>query len=84
MKNEPLHPIVKAISGVIKSDRDGWISVEERDRIPLDQEFYLIAVNGVVRYGNYWTSGEYGWHDTDGEMYHGVTHWRPLPEPPKE
>lgn len=64
---------------------DKWISVE--DRLPDRQGKYLIYThNGYVTFG-YW--GDYG----DGKSsfnpnprfdYHNVTHWMPVPEPPKE
>ena len=63
-----------------------WISV--KDRMPDEQETYLIFRKepfGAVTIA--WYSGsENGWLALDGGFYADgvVTHWMPLPEPPKE
>lgn len=66
-----------------------WISV--KDRLPPWQGKKVLVVNGHgdVRiyalwkreYGNKWT-----WLDERGKFNHvnDITHWMPLPEPPKE
>lgn len=67
----------------------GWISV--RDESPLEETFvlatgfdygdeskkrhYVVA----MRINNYWYDGD----DADREFTY-LTHWQPLPEPPKE
>ena len=65
-----------------------WISV--KDRLPATDNFVLFTVGERVIYGFYdgknWYEYEGCW-DTDviylrpGER---VTHWMPMPEPPKE
>ena len=66
-----------------------WISV--KDRLPPHQGKKVLVINGHgdVRiyalwkreYGNKWT-----WIDENGKFNHvnDITHWMPLPEPPKE
>lgn len=66
-----------------------WISV--KDRLPPDQGKKVLVVNGheyisvlalwKKEYGNKWT-----WIDERGHFKHtnDITHWMPLPEPPKE
>lgn len=72
---------------------DGWISVGDRlpvgfDGMSICQNVIAYTVEGEVCPG--WLNGE-TWHllcgDDDHHTKHGfgyVTHWRPLPEPPKE
>jgi uncharacterized low-complexity protein len=66
-----------------------WISV--KDRLPPDQGKKVLVANGhgyisvfalwKKEYGNKWT-----WIDEQGHFKHtnDITHWMPLPEPPKE
>ena len=56
----------------------GWISV--KDRLPNVAGWYLVFYNGSKMQvaffkGKKWPFDNY---------YHKVTHWMPLPEPPKE
>ena len=52
-----------------------WISVE--DRLPEDSGCYLVAGELIeLEIDNYCI--DYGWNDS-----FEVTHWQPLPEPPK-
>ena len=59
-----------------------WISV--KDRLPVDMGTVLIAHKGGVSFawfnGAYWTKGA----ATKHRPIKTVTHWMPLPEPPKE
>lgn len=70
---------------------NGWISVEDRLPKPTfsgqQRGFYIVALeNGVVKelayefnhYENMLFS--VGWHDTA----YPVTHWMPMPKPPKQ
>lgn len=64
-------------------ENNGWISVE--DRLPQECETILLYVNDNSPYIIT------GWLDDYGEFVNGedvltnyVTHWRALPEPPKE
>lgn len=58
-----------------------WISVN--DRLPVDMGTVLIAHKGGVSFGwfngSYWTRGA----ATKHKPIKTVTHWMPLPEPPK-
>lgn len=69
---------------------NNWISVE--DKLP-DEDYVLVVSNGHVRCATYhqskykqsdfWCEVNY---DNYGDVIEldGVTHWQPLPEPPKE
>lgn len=73
-------------------ERDRWISVEER--LPEENGYYLVKVCSPhipVRAYEYKPDREWGGFDTLWKGYDGsyvfdhfVTHWMPLPEPPKE
>lgn len=64
---------------------DGWISID--DRLPENNTEVLISID----YGNgkqsvlmgYMRSQDVSWRGVVGQKLIGVTHWRPLPEPPK-
>ena len=64
---------------------DAWISV--KDRLPKIGKFYLVnSGDGGVFVGAYFTSspGQWAVHTNQGPTWiDGVTHWRPLPEPPE-
>lgn len=66
--------LCRAAADMLEQDARGWISV--KDRLPENDDEVAIAS------GSYMTTGYY-----DGE-WHGmlsyVTHWMPLPEPPRE
>ena len=57
-----------------------WISV--KDRLPEKEQDVLVADNGFIAvwtfYGDYWEDSHGWWQEFDE-----VTHWMPLPEPPK-
>jgi len=58
-----------------------WISVEDRLPEPPVRVFTWGAFD--IPWPCYFTS-ESKWRDaTDGEWLVGITHWMPLPEPPK-
>lgn len=63
---------------------DGWISVEER----LPEEDENVLVYGPWGIGNgyslaFWYDS--AWNDVDsGYPLDNVSHWMPLPDPPKE
>ena len=63
-----------------------WISVEER--LPQATGKYLCAVKD--KRGSLWTSASVwslemkSWFGDYGEIKNIVTHWMPLPDPPKE
>lgn len=65
---------------------NGWISVE--DRLPKVPGKYLCAVKDKKE--NSWTvTAKWSvemklWFGEFGEIKNMVTHWQPLPEPPKE
>ena len=71
---------------LLKVQEPGWISV--RDRPPEEEGTYLVFRKepfGAVTMA--WYSGnENGWMALDGSFYADgvVTHYMPLPEPPKE
>ena len=83
-----LKPLVNCDNLLKKLERTQWISVEERLPEPrFAREWYLVALeSGCVKtlaYENPTVKGALfrkGWHETASP----VTHWMPLPEPPKE
>ena len=63
---------------------DSWISVDER--LPETNEDVLVVVDyggksGVIT--GYMRSQNLGWQGLVGQRLTDVTHWQPLPEPPK-
>lgn len=66
---------------------DGWVSVEERLLIPTirkpgsERRFIVAAPHVTVCYWE-WDTGL--WRFTNGKLAERVTHWQPLPDPPKE
>ena len=77
---------------------DGWISCSERMPEMGERQYYVLAADfknnyppsipntQVGVYGDWFNDGNPTWDDGDGEDLHlkEVTHWMPLPEPPKE
>lgn len=68
-----------------------WIPVKER--LPENNGFYMVKVGATyrpIRIYEYkpceWYEGENLWKADDGSycFNHFVTHWMPLPDPPKE
>ena len=63
-----------------------WISVE--DRLPEGDEAVLCSFGGWddnIFYRVFsWCKIDNEWTDWDGISYKSVTHWMPLPQPPKE
>ena len=60
-----------------------WISV--KDRLPEEavMEYIIYATNGIDVRSSVWSHGH--WIDDEGYWLDDyVTHWMPLPEPPKE
>ena len=77
---------------------DGWISCSDRMPEMGERQYYVLAADfknnyppsipntQVGVYGDWFNNGNPTWDDGDGEDLHlkEVTHWMPLPEPPKE
>jgi len=70
------------------ANQSKWISVE--DELPKNEGSYLVFIyrpetvwhnKQVIAYFNLDTDGKYYWNLNP--VIHGVTHWQPLPEPPK-
>ena len=62
------------------AEDDGWIPVT--DRLPQDDEDVLVWVNGTHRDMAYRDEGV--WYDEEHNHLKNITHWMPLPAPPKE
>lgn len=91
-----LAPAVDLIPAVCKEssgEQSRWVSVEKR--LPIDEtkdyqekweenpEFLVMIKYGVVPTCLYFDG--VNWYANDGEPFtYNVTHWMPLPEPPKE
>ena len=77
---------------------DGWISCSDRMPEMGERQYYVLAADfknnyppsipntQVGVYGDWFNDGNPTWDDGDGEDLHlkEVTHWMPLPDPPKE
>ena len=68
-----------------------WIPVTER--LPSEElDFYLCYTDAGIVVECLWTNnkyglgpfGDWGWRLMDVPQHQKVTHWMPLPEPPKE
>ncbi|EFK4021625.1 DUF551 domain-containing protein, partial [Escherichia coli] len=76
---------------------DGWISCSERMPEMGERQCYVLAADfknnyppnipntQVGVYGDWFNDGNPTWDDGDGEDLYlkEVTHWMPLPEPPR-
>lgn len=60
---------------------DGWISVE--DRLPEFTGHYLLCITNTENSVAVVVSGVY-FNDSKSFNFMNVTHWRPMPGPPKE
>lgn len=60
---------------------DGWVSV--KDRLPEFTGHYLLCITNTENSVAVVVSGVY-FNDSKSFDFANVTHWRPLPEPPKE
>lgn len=59
-----------------------WISV--KDRLP-EEDKDVLAYNGVYMIiAAYTTNPTKYWYTITGSVMRTITHWMPLPEPPKE
>ena len=77
---QPQEPVVSPTIG-------GWISV--KDRLPEDETVVIAYVQHKIGwYRMFAWHDMYGWHSSASEFDDKdsdyVTHWMPLPEPPKE
>ena len=61
--------------------QDNWIKVE--DRLPEHHDRVVVCVDGNIGTGYYHTYYNYWRWDTKNPVTATVTHWQPLPEPPK-
>lgn len=81
----------EAADAIEELSKPRWISVEER--LPKEEaEIYWCYTNMGIMCECRWTnnrfgvgeSDKWGWNIMDVPQYQKVTHWMPLPEPPKE
>lgn len=81
----------REIARMVVAGKPRWIPMTER---PPEEElrFYSCYTNKGVVVECLWTNnkyglgpcGEWGWRLMDVPQYQHITHWMPLPEPPKE
>lgn len=99
LKAEPVSQTYKLnqISGNYPVTPDGWISCSERMPEMGERQCYVLAADfknnyppnipntQVGVYGDWFNDGNPTWDDGDGEDLYlkEVTHWMPLPEPPR-
>ncbi|EPO7073027.1 DUF551 domain-containing protein [Escherichia coli] len=91
-------PDMPEFDGPTPVTTDGWISCSERMPEMGERQCYVLAADfknnyppnipntQVGVYGDWFNDGNPTWDDGDGEDLYlkEVTHWMPLPEPPKE
>lgn len=73
-----------AMNAMGRSIPSRWISVEER--LPEDGKNVLIFVRTMSRWWHMevdWHTGN-SWYNNAETNWNKITHWMPLPEPPKE
>jgi len=81
---------IKAADAIEKLSKPKWIPVTER--LPERGQDVLVMVHwrdypeDMMCYGRKYKTRWYLWNGELGEIYKGfdITHWMPLPEPPKE
>lgn len=92
-----LERLQNALSGNYPVTPDGWISCSERMPEMGERQCYVLAADfknnyppnipntQVGVYGDWFNDGNPTWDDGDGEDLYlkEVTHWMPLPEPPR-
>lgn len=81
----------REIERMVVAGKPRWIPMTER---PPEEElrFYSCYTNKGAVVECLWTNnkyglgpcGEWGWRLMDVPQYQHITHWQPLPEPPKE
>ena len=81
MKQEEFESKLRAL------ESSGWISVE--DRLPEENQRVILYIPRVMEGGNVrtgWLEPIKMWYtdSRDRLFYKQVTHWMPMPEPPKE
>ena len=79
--------------GMVDAD-EHWINVKDRKpKLKHSEDNFKYSDTVIVTNGKYRTSarwlhytlgGWYGWYDDGDEELKGITHWMPMPEPPKE
>lgn len=64
---------------------NNWISIQEN--LPKTNDSFLVVYRGQILI-RMWNPDEVCWDDEDGDDYwkdvNDVSHWMPLPEPPKD
>lgn len=68
-----------AADAIEELSKPHWIPVTER--LPEKTGSYLVYVYGEVTEMNFWHGK---WHMLGDDYTKAVTHWMPLPQPPKE
>ena len=64
---------------VFEAENDGWISVD--DRLPENEDNLLcIGQSGIIKIASY--KGDF--YNVIGMKMSTITHWMPLPKPPKK
>lgn len=83
----PFKTLVSDLRGMKATDVEPvqeWISVE--DRFPEESGMYIVTANdGHAQRVSFvqWQKKNRMWNLTGARSYWRVTHWQPLPEPPK-
>lgn len=86
-KEQPLYnakDLCRAAADLLEQDAPSWISV--KDKLPEMSGYYLVCTHNTF-YDTYCISKVYfsgGMWGSLRKRYTNVTHWMPLPKPPKE
>ena len=86
---EHIAELLRRCEQLMYMPRPGWISVEER-LPPVDKEVLVVAYGSMMRIWNIHRlnpeTADVCWECEDGTLDDmcAVTHWMPLPKPPKE
>ncbi|WP_252493158.1 DUF551 domain-containing protein [Escherichia coli] len=94
---EAVKAVLRRLAGNYPVTPDGWISCSERMPEMGERQCYVLAADfknnyppnipntQVGVYGDWFNDGNPTWDDGDGEDLYlkEVTHWMPLPEPPR-
>jgi hypothetical protein len=72
--------VIKVMEEYAQQKKTGWVSVEER--LPEQESRVLFCLKGGAMIAGYFFENHF--YSGDSYCFKTVTHWQPLPEPPKK